>query len=454
MSCVTDRLFQQFGTRLWRSPAQLEQYRRDESYHSGPAAQAVVFPRTTQEVADIVTGCAQANMPVIAYGAGTSLEGHTMVLGRAIIIDLHEMNAILEVNATDLDCTCQAGVTREQLNAHLRDAGLYFPIDPGANATIGGMVATSASGTTAVRYGTMKENVLSLQVVLADGSIIRTGRRPRKTAAGYDLTHLFTGSEGTLGIITEVCLRLRGVPEATRAATCTFPTLVAAIESVIEIIQLGIPVTRIEFMDEHQVRACNRHCGMNKPEAPMLLFEFEGSVAEAEEQVRRVRVVLSEHQAGDFDWAMRPEERSRLWKARHNALTAARGLRAGASVLITDVAVPISRLAECITATRQEIDGTNLCAPIVGHVGDGNFHVFFVIDPDDPAERAQVSLLHERLARRAIDMGGTCTGEHGIGLGKKQLLEHELGQGAVEVMRAIKHSLDPQALLNPGKIFD
>lgn len=453
MNSVAQQLSARFDKRFVQSPSRLAHYCRDESYHSGPTPSGVVFPHTTAETAEIVSICAADQMPVIPYGAGTSLEGHTLVVERGIVVDFREMNAILQVNAEDLDCVCQPGVTREQLNAHLRDTGLYFPIDPGANATIGGMVATSASGTTAVRYGTMKENVLSLEVVLADGSVISTGRRARKTAAGYDLTHLFTGSEGTLGLITQVCLRLRGIPEVTRSATCSFASLEKAIDAVIEIIQLSIPVTRVEFMDEHQVAACNRYSGLNKLVAPTLFFEFQGSQAETQEQVERARLVLHEHDASDFDWATLPQERSSLWKARHNALAAAKHLRAGAEVLITDVAVPISRLAECVKATRQDIDAANACAPIVGHVGDGNFHVFFVIDPADKIEQARVIALHERLARRAIDMGGTCTGEHGIGLGKIELLEHELGKGAVAAMRSIKRSLDPSGLLNPGKIF-
>lgn len=418
------------------------------------APSGVVLPRTREEVAAIVEICADANMPIIPYGAGTSLEGHIIVVDRAIIVDFREMNAILAVNVSDLDCICQPGVRREQLNTYLRDTGLYFPIDPGADATIGGMVATSASGTTTVRYGTMKENVLSLEVVLADGSIIRTGRRSRKTAAGYDLTHLFTGSEGTLGIITEVSLRLHGIQEVTRSATCTFKTLAEAIESVIEIIQLGVPVARIEFMDEYQVRACNRLSRINLPVAPTLLFEFHGSAVETEDHVQRVKSVLDDNGASDFAWATTPGDRKRLWSARHNALSAAKNLRPGAEVLITDVAVPMSRLADCITATRNDIAKTDLYAPIVGHVGDGNFHVFFVIDPENASECVQVATLHDQLAHRAIEMGGTCTGEHGIGLGKKHLLEHELGRGAIDVMRLIKRSLDPGSLLNPGKIFD
>jgi D-lactate dehydrogenase (cytochrome) len=398
--------------------------------------------------------CSDADMPVIPYGAGTSLEGHTLVVGRAIVLDFREMNAILAVNTADLDCICQPGVTREELNTHLRDTGLCFPIDPGANATLGGMVATSASGTTAVRYGTMKENVLSLEVVLADGSIIRTGRRSRKTAAGYDLTHLFIGSEGTLGLITEVCVRLHGIPEVTRTASCAFTTLASAIESVIEIIQLGIPVARIELMDEQQVGACNRYCRINMCVAPTLLFEFHGSAVETQDHVQRVKAVLDEHGAHDFQWATEPEDQRRLWKARHNALAAAKSLRAGCEVLITDVAVPISRLADCLTAVRIDIDRAKVCAPMVGHVGDGNFHVFFVLDPGNPAELEQITALHNRIACRAIEMGGTCTGEHGIGLGKKHLLEYELGQGAVELMRLIKKSLDRKSILNPGKVID
>jgi D-lactate dehydrogenase (cytochrome) len=454
MNSVVNQLSKQFGTRFLQSPSRMAHYCRDESYHTGPAPDGVVFPRSTDEVAAIVRLCSDAGMPIIPYGAGTSLEGHIIVVDRGIVVDFREMNAILSVNASDLDCRCQPGVTREDLNSYLRDTGLYFPIDPGANATLGGMVSTSASGTTAVRYGTVKENVLSLEVVLADGSVIRTGRRARKTAAGYDLTHLFVGSEGTLGLITELCLRLYGIPEVTPSATCTFATLSAAVESVIEIVQLGIPIARIELMDEHQVEACNRFSGVDKSVAPTLLFEFHGSAAETEDHIQRVKSVLEGQGAGDLDWARRPEDRARLWKARHSALAAAKSLRPGCEVLITDVAVPISRLADCITATRNDIDQANLVAPIVGHVGDGNFHVFFVINPNDALEREKVTALSDRLALRAIEMDGTCTGEHGIGLGKKGLLEHELGRGAVDAMRAIKQCLDPKRILNPGKIFD
>lgn len=443
-----------FGSRFTTTSSRLQHYSHDESYHRGVLPLGAVLPRTTQEVVQVVRQCAAQRVPMTAYGAGTSLEGHTLMQRPGIVIDLSEMNTIVSVNAPDLDCTCQAGVTREQLNSYLRDTGLYFPIDPGANATIGGMVATSASGTTAVRYGTMKENVLSLEVVTADGTVVRTGRRPRKSSAGYDLTHLFTGSEGTLGIVTEICLRLYGVPEVTRSATCAFATLRDAIEAVIEIIQLGVAVTRIEFVDELQIEASNRHSNLHKAVAPTLFLEFQGSQDETEDQISRVQEIVSDHGATNFEWATLPEERQRLWKARHHALPAAKNMRAGAEVLITDVAVPISRLADCIDETRQDIARTSLYAPIVGHVGDGNFHVFFVIDPNDAAELALVEQLHERLARRAIDMGGTCTGEHGIGLGKKALLEYEVGRDTVAVMRTIKQALDPHGLLNPGKIFD
>jgi D-lactate dehydrogenase (cytochrome) len=454
VSEIAAQLAAAFGTRFTSSPSRLERYCRDESYHRGVTPKGAVLPRTTAEVSEIVRLCSALRVPMVAYGAGTSLEGHTLMQRPGVVIDLRDMNAIVAVNAQDLDCTCQPGATREQLNSYLRDTGLHFPIDPGANATIGGMVATSASGTTAVRYGTMKENVLSLEVVLADGRIVRTGRRARKTSAGYDLTHLFVGSEGTLGIVTEVCLRLHGIPEITRSATCAFTTLRTAIEAVIEIIQLDIAVTRVEFVDELQIEASNRHSNLHKAVAPTLFFEFQGSQAQTEEQIEQVREVVSGHGAAEFEWATLPEDRQRLWKARHHALAAAKSMRAGAEVLITDVAVPISRLADCIAETRQDIARTSLYAPMVGHVGDGNFHVFFVIDPNDAAELRQVEQLHERLAVRAIDMDGTCTGEHGIGIGKKALLEHELGRDAVDVMRTIKLALDPSGLLNPNKIFD
>ncbi len=451
---ISQDLSEKFGARFVVSASQLEHYAHDESYHVGRLACGIVLPRTTEEVAEIVKICAAHNMPVIPYGAGTSLEGHTNIVDRGIVIDLRQMDAILAVHETDMDCVCQPGVTREDLNSHLRDTGLFFPIDPGANATLGGMVATSASGTNAVRYGTMKENVISLEVVMADGSIIKTGRRPRKTSAGYDLTHLFIGSEGTLGIVTSVTLKLHGIPEVVRSATCAFQDLTSAVECVMTIIQLGIPVARIELMDEKQVEACNAFSNMTKPVMPTLFFEFHGTDVETEDHIERVKSVMEDYGVNDFDWATRPEDRSRLWAARHNALPAARNLRPGAEVLISDVAVPISRLADCIAATRQDIDENNLLAPIVGHVGDGNFHVFFVINPDDQEEMNVVNRVHHRLAMRAIEMDGTCTGEHGIGIGKKDLLIAEVGEEAVNVMRLVKKSLDPANLFNPGKIFD
>jgi len=361
------------------------------------------------------------------------------------------MNAILSVRPEDMDVTVQAGVTRKQLNAHLRDTGLFFPIDPGADASLGGMAATRASGTNAVRYGTMRENVLSLTVVLADGRVIRTGGRARKSSAGYDLTRLFVGSEGTLGLITEVTLRLQGIPEATVAAVCPFPGLGAAVETVIETIQMGIPVARIELLDEVQMRAVNHYSKLDHAETPTLFFEFHGTEGGVAEQAALVKEIAASHGGADFQWARGQEERDRLWEARHKAYYAGLSLRPGCAAFSSDVCVPISRLADCILETRRDLDASSLTCPIVGHVGDGNFHVLFLVDPDRPEELAEAQALNDRLVRRAIAMDGTCTGEHGVGYGKMDFLEAEHG-AALDVMRAIKKALDPQDLFNPGKI--
>ncbi len=439
------------GERLSTAMAIREQHGRDESYHAGFPPDAVAFARSTEEVAAIVKICARHGVPVIPFGTGTSLEGHVAALHGGITIDLTGMNRILRVNAEDMDTTVEAGVTRKQLNEHLRDTGLFFPIDPGADASLGGMTATRASGTNAVRYGTMRENVLALTVVLADGRIIRTARRSRKSAAGYDLTRLFVGSEGTLGVITEVTVRLYGIPEAITAAVVSFPTLDDAVKTVIEVIQSGIPVARIELLDEVQMDAVNRYSKLNYAVAPTLFFEFHGTTRGAAEQAEQVGALSAEHGAGDFQWATKPEERSKLWQARHDAYYAALALRPGCKGWATDVCVPISRLAECIAETKQDLATASIQAALVGHVGDGNFHLVYLIDPDKPEEIAEASALNDRMVARALAMEGTCTGEHGVGYGKLPFMVAEHGD-AVAVMRQIKQALDPDNLMNPGKL--
>ncbi len=441
------------GDRLSLSRAVREHHGKDESWHRPALPDMVVFPRTTEEVQQIVRLCAEHDTPITPFGAGTSLEGHVIPARGGVSMDMMQMNAVLEVNAEDLDCRVQPGVTRKQLNEYLRDTGLFFPIDPGADASIGGMTATRASGTNAVRYGTMRENVLALTVVLADGRIIRTAHRARKSSAGYDLTRLFVGSEGTLGIITEISLRLYGIPEAVSAAVVSFPDLEGAVNAVITTIQMGIPVARIELLDEVQMDACNRYSGMDYPVQPTLFLEFHGSEAGVKEQAETVGDICREFGAGDFRWTDRPEERSKLWAARHDAAYAALSLRPGAKAWATDVCVPISRLAECILETKADIAASNMLAPLVGHVGDGNFHLVFVLDPDNPEEVAEANRLNDRLVNRALAMDGTCTGEHGIGTGKMKFLQAEHGE-ALSVMRDLKKALDPRNLLNPGKIID
>jgi D-lactate dehydrogenase (cytochrome) len=450
-AALIEALAAQLGERLTTSPAIRARHGQDESYHAPAAPDAVAFVHTTEEVAAIVSACARARVPVVPFGVGTSLEGHVAALHGGICIDLSQMNRVLAVNAEDLDVRVEAGVTRKQLNAHLRDSGLFFPIDPGADATIGGMTATRASGTNAVRYGTMRENVLGLTVVLADGRVIRTGGRARKSAAGYDLTRLFVGSEGTLGVITEVALRLYGIPEAIAAAVVSFATIEGAVDTVIQTIQLGVPVARIELLDDVQMDAVNRYSKLDYPVQPTLFFEFHGSEAGVAEQSATVQQIAGDNGAGDFRWSARPEERSRLWQARHDAYYAALALRPGARGWPTDVCVPISRLAECLIETKRDIVESGLLAPIVGHVGDGNFHLVFVIDPADEAELARAAALNERMVMRALALGGTCTGEHGIGYGKLDFLTAEHGE-AVSVMRLIKQALDPDGIMNPGKV--
>ena len=441
-----------FGDRLHLGEAMRAQHGASEAHFDTVLPDAVVFPHSTEEVVALVKACVAADTPLIPYGAGTSIEGNTTPTRGGVTIDLSEMNAIVSVNAEDFDCTVQAGVRREQLNEYLRDSGLFFPIDPGANATIGGMAATRASGTNAVRYGTMREAVLSLRVVTPDGRDIRTSRRARKSAAGYDLTRLMIGSEGTLGIITEVTLRLHGIPESIMAAVCSFDTMAGAVDTVVQSIQLGIPLARVEILDDVQMRAVNAWSNLDYPEQTTLFFEFHGSERYVQEQVETVSALASENGGGAFRWAVLPEERAKLWKARHEAYYAALGLRKGCVGWPTDVCVPISRLAECILETKKDLEGASIPGPILGHVGDGNFHVVFVLDPNRPEEAREAEALNRRLVRRALDMDGTCTGEHGIGLGKQDWLVEELGD-AVEMMRMIKRAIDPRDLFNPGKIF-
>jgi D-lactate dehydrogenase (cytochrome) len=441
-----------FAERLHLAKVVRLQHGGSETHFAPALPDAVVFAHSTEEVAELVKLCIAHNVPIIAFGAGTSIEGNTIPVSGGVTVDLSEMNAIVEVNAEDFDCTVQAGVRREQLNEHLRDMGLFFPIDPGANATIGGMASTRASGTNAVRYGTMREAILSLKVVTPDGRIIRTSRRARKSAAGYDLTRLMIGSEGTLGIITEVTLRLHGIPEAISSAVCSFDTLKGAVDTVVQSIQLGIPLARVEILDDMQMRAVNIWSKLDYPELTTLFFEFHGSPTYVEEQANTVKQLASANGGGEFKWSNLPEERSKLWKARHEAYYAAVNMRQGAVGWATDVCVPISRLAECITETKAELQQSSIPATILGHVGDGNFHVVFSIDPNAPEEMTEVEAINKRLVQRALDMDGTCTGEHGIGLGKQDCLVDELGD-AVEMMRLIKRAIDPQNLFNPGKIF-
>ena len=440
------------GDRLSTAPAVRDQHGRDESYHPTVPPDAVAFARSTEEVAEIVRLCAARRVPIIPFGTGTSLEGGVAALCGGVCLDLSEMDRVVRLSVEDLDVTVEAGVTRKQLNDHLRGTGLFFPIDPGADASLGGMAATRASGTNAVRYGTMRENVLGLTVVLADGRVVGTGGRARKSAAGYDLTRLFVGSEGTLGVITEVTLRLHGLPEAMSAAVCPFPDIAAAVDTVIETIQFGVPVARIEFLDDVQMDAVNRYSRLDYAVAPTLFFEFHGSERAVIEQAEQVGAIAAEHGGTTFHWATRPEDRSRLWQARHDAYYAALALRPGARGMPTDVCVPISRLAQCVAETKADIAASGLLAPIVGHVGDGNFHLVYVLDPDDAEEVARAHAAHERMVLRALEMGGTCTGEHGIGYGKLHFLEAEHGP-AVTVMRSIKRALDPHDLMNPGKVL-
>jgi len=447
-------LKQLLGARASDAAVVRDHHSRGESYHEPAPPDVVCFPATTEEVAAIVRISAQHRVPVIPFGAGTSLEGHVNAFQGGITIDLREMQRVVRVSPEDLDATVEAGVTRLQLNKALKNTGLTFPIDPGADATIGGMTATRASGTTAVRYGTMRENVLGLTVVLADGTIVRTGTRARKSSAGYDLTRLFVGSEGTLGVITEITLRLHPLPEAVSAATCAFESIRGAVETVIATIQLGIPVARIELLDEAQMRAVNQYSKTTYPIAPMLFFEFHSdSPRHLEDQADTVQALATERGGRGFEWATRPEDRERLWQARHDALYAAVALRKNARAWTTDVCVPISRLADCVMDTRADNEGASFPVCLVGHAGDGNFHLLYVLDPSNAAELEEARRLNERLVHRALEMGGTSTGEHGVGVGKMKYLKAEHGAG-LDVMRAIKRALDPDNRMNPGKMID
>ena len=440
---------EQFSTAL----AVREQHGRDESAFDVPPPAAVIFAQSTQDVADTIRLASEFEVPVIPYGAGSSLEGHLLAVQGGISLDVSSMNQVLSIAADDLTVTVQPGISRKTLNEAIKHTGLFFPIDPGADASIGGMCSTRASGTNAVRYGTMRENVLALQVVTPSGEVIRTGTRAKKSSAGYDLTRLYVGSEGTLGVITEVTLRLYPLPEAISAAICSFPSVEAAVRTVIQTIQLGVPIARVELIDAQSVACLNRYSKLTLREEPLLLMEFHGTPASVEEQAQTVQGIAREFGGQDFEWAVTPEERTRLWSARHNALFAALQSRPGARPINTDTCVPISRLADCILETIAEVEASGIPYFLVGHVGDGNFHVGFLIDPNVPQERVIAEDLNHKLVARTLRMGGTCSGEHGVGLHKMGFLLDETGTGAVEVMRSIKRALDPKNIMNPGKIF-
>ena len=451
---LIEALKSRFGAQFSEAMAVREQHGRDESaFTTVPPPAGVVFAQSTADVQDAIKLCAQHKVPVIPYGVGSSLEGHLLAVQGGISLDVSRMNQVLAVNAEDLTVTVQPGVTRKQLNDEIKSTGLFFPIDPGADASIGGMAATRASGTNAVRYGTMRENVLALEVVTAQGEAIRTGTRAKKSSAGYDLTRLFVGSEGTLGVITEVTLRIYPLPEAVSAAICSFPTIADAVTTVIQTIQIGVPIARVELIDGNSVRAVNQYAKLSLREEPMLLMEFHGSPAGVKEQAETVQEIAREHRGADFEWADTPEERTRLWTARHNAYFAAVQSRPGCRCITTDTCVPISRLADALLDTVAEADESGIPYFLVGHVGDGNFHVGYLIDPDDDDERARAEALNHRVVQRAIALQGTCTGEHGVGLHKMGFLIDEAGAGAVAMMRTIKQALDPDNIMTPGKVF-
>lgn len=452
ISAALGVLKQQFGEAVQTSQALCEQHGHTTTWLTNQAPDAVVFPTTAEHVQDIVKICAQYKVPVIPFGTGTSLEGHVNAPGGGISVDVSQMTGILEVNADDLNCVIEPGVTRMDLNTHLRDQGLFFPIDPGANASLGGMAATNASGTNAVRYGTMKDNVIALEAVMADGSIIKTASKAKKTSAGYDLTRLLVGSEGTLGLITKITLKLQGIPEAISSARCSFPSVDAACQTVMQVIQYGIPVARIELLDALQVKACNAYAKLDLPETPLLLLEFHGSDAGVIEQAEMFNAIADEHGGNGYQTTTSTEERNKLWQARHDAYWASLQLRPGCEGISTDVCVPISRLAECVGAAQERLKDLGFLAPIVGHVGDGNFHTLILVDKDNPDEKHRAEEFVGWLNNLAIDMDGTCTGEHGIGQGKMPYLTKELG-GAVDVMASIKRAMDPDNIMNPGKIM-
>ena len=450
---VIAALAARYGNRLVTSAVPREQHGHTTTWIKNQPPDAVMFPQSAEEVQEVVRLCAAHRVSVIGFGQGTSLEGQVNAPRGGICLDFRDMNRVLAVHAEDLDCVIEPGITRKQLNEYLRDTGVFFPIDPGADASLGGMAATRASGTNAVRYGTMKDNVLALKAVLANGELISTGHRAKKSAAGYDLTRLMIGAEGTLGIITELTLRLSGIPEAISSGVCPFPNVEAACNAAILTIQSGIPIARIELLDALQVKACNAYSKLTLPETPMLFVEFHGSEAGVAEQSERFGEITRELGGGPFDWATKAEDRSRLWQARHDAYWAAIAMRPGIAGLSTDVCVPISRLAECVTQSQRDLEDNRLMAPLVGHVGDGNFHLLLMIDRTDADEVKRAHGFLERLADRALAMDGTCTGEHGVGQGKMKYMLAEHGEPALDVMRAIKRALDPLDIMNPGKIF-
>ena len=450
---LLDGLKARFGAQYSAALVVREQHGRDESSFTVPPPAAVVFAESTADVADAVKLAAQYKVPVIPFGIGSSLEGHLLAVQGGISLDVSRMNRVLQIDAEDLTVTVQPGVTRKQLNDAVKSTGLFFPIDPGADASIGGMSATRASGTNAVRYGTMRENVLALEVVTAQGEVIRTGTRAKKSAAGYDLTRLMVGSEGTLGVMTEITVRLYPLPEAVMAATCSFPSLADAVNATIQIIQLGVPIARCELLDDNTIRIVNKHSRLDLEESAMLLMEFHGSPEGVKEQVQTVQAITSEYGASAYRWAESPEERTRLWTARHNAYFAGVQSRPGCRAITTDTCVPISRLADALLDSVSEAREAGLPYFLVGHVGDGNFHMGYLIDPDQAAERELAEKLNTQLVERALRLGGTCTGEHGVGLHKMEFLTRETGAGAVDMMRTLKRALDPDNILNPGKIF-
>jgi D-lactate dehydrogenase (cytochrome) len=449
---MIEELAKRFGNRSITSQAVREQHANTLTWIENQAPDVVVYPHNTDEIIAIVKLCALHGVPVVPFGTGTSFEGHVNAPLGGVSVDTSMMKRIISVHAEDLDCVIEPGVTRKELNEHLRDQGLFFPIDPGADASLGGMVATRASGTNAVRYGTMKDNVYALKVVMADGSVVTTSRRAKKSSAGYDLTRLFVGSEGTLGIVTEITLKLQGIPESISAGICPFPSVRAACDATIITIQSGLPVARIELLDALQVKACNLYSKLTLPETPMLFVEFHGTEEGAKEQAQRFGEIAAEYGGGPFEWATKAEDRTKLWQARHDVYWASMILRPGAKGVSTDVCVPISRLADCVEETQVDIAASGLIAPIVGHVGDGNFHVLPLVDMDNPEEIERAKVFVTRLVERALAMEGTCTGEHGVGQGKMKYLEAEHGPEALDLMRTLKRAMDPQNIMNPGKI--